>query len=113
MTKVTPETQLDGLVQKLKELSHQLGVIYDISMDLNIYAGWYDDRDPILGSPPTKQRLINASKSLREAYMEMASITGLDPCWQFEETKQKRRLMARSVVDIDMPDFQEDKTKLL
>lgn len=108
MIKVTPETQLDGLVQKLKELSHQLGVIYDISMDLDIYAGWYDDPDPIWGSPPTKQRLINSSKRLREAYMGMASITGLDPCWQFEETKQKRRLMARSVTDIEMPDFQDD-----
>ena len=58
MIKVTPETQLDGLAQKLKELSHQLAVIYDISMDLDIYAGWYDDPAPIWGSPPTKQRLI-------------------------------------------------------
>ena len=86
---LTPQHKLDGLAQKLKELSHQLGVIYDISMDLDIYAGWYDDPAPLLGSPPTKQRLINSSKRLREAYMGIASITGLDPCWQFEETKQK------------------------
>jgi hypothetical protein len=108
MIKVTPETQLDGLAQKLKELSHQLAVIYDISMDLDIYAGWYDDPDPIWGSPPTKQRLINCSKRLREAYMGMALNTGLDPCSLFEETKQKRQLMARSVTDIEMPDFQDD-----
>ena len=94
MIKITPETKLDGLAQKLKELSHQLAVIYDISMDLEIYAGWYDDPDPLWGSPPTKQRLIQPSKRLREAYMRLASITGLDPCWQFEETKQTRRLMS-------------------
>jgi hypothetical protein len=108
MIKVTAETQLDGLVQKLKELSHQLGVIYDISMDLDIYAGWYDDPDPIWGGPPSKKNLLKLAHILRQTYMNMASITGLDPCWQFEETKQKRRLMARSVTDIEMPDFQDD-----
>ena len=107
MIKITPETKLDGLAQKLKELSHQLAVIYDISMDLEIYAGWYDDPDPLWGSPPTKQRLIQPSKRLREAYMRLASITGLDPCWQFEETKQKRRLMS-AASENNMPIFYDD-----
>ena len=108
MIKVTPETQLDGLAQKLKELSHQLGVIYDISMDLEICAMWCDDEHPNWGGASPKVELIRSAENLRRIYMNMAAITGLDPCWQFEETKQKRRLMARSVADIQMPDFQDD-----
>ena len=107
MISPTPEIKLDGLAQKLKELSHQLAVIYDIGMDLEINAGWYDDSDPLWGGPPTKKSLIQSSKRLREAYMRLASITGLDPCWQFEETKQKRRLMS-AASENNMPIFYDD-----
>ena len=108
MIKVTPETQLDGISQKLPKLSKQMKVILDVSIDLQISLDWYDELDPVWGGPPSKKNLLAIVHVLRETYMNMAAITGLDPCWQFEETKQKRRLMARSVTDIEMPDFQDD-----
>ena len=108
MIKVTPETQLDGISQKLPKLSKQMKVILDVSIDLQISLDWYDELDPVWGGPPSKKNLLAIVHVLRETYMNMAAITGLDPCWQFEETKQKRRLMTRSVADIEMPDFQDD-----
>ena len=108
MIKVTPESQLDGISQKLPKLSKQMKVILDVSIDLQISLDWYDEPDPVWGGPPSKKNLLAIVHVLRETYMNMAAITGLDPCWQFEETKQKRRLMARSVTDIEMPDFQDD-----
>ena len=108
MIKVTPETQLDGISQKLPQLSKQMKVILDVSIDLQISLDWYDELDPVWGGPPSKKNLLAIVHVLRQTYMNMAAITGLDPCWQFEETKQKRRLMARSVTDIEMPDFQDD-----
>lgn len=108
MIKVTPESQLDGISQKLPKLSKQMKVILDVSIDLQISLDWYDEPDPVWGGPPSKKNLLEIVHVLRQTYMNMAAITGLDPCWQFEETKQKRRLMARSVTDIEMPDFQDD-----
>ena len=105
---VTPEHKLDGITQRLPELSKQMKVILDVSIDLQISLDWYDEPDPVWGGPPSKKNLLAIVHVLRETYMNMAAITGLDPCWQFEETKQKRRLMARSVTDIEMPDFQDD-----
>jgi hypothetical protein len=105
---VIPEHKLDGITQRLPELSKQMKVILDVSIDLQISLDWYDVLDPEWGGPPSKKNLLAIVHVLRETYMGMASITGLDPCWQFEETKQKRRLMARSVADIEMPDFQDD-----
>ena len=84
MIKITPETKLDGLAQKLKELSHQLAVIYDISMDLGIKADWYDLLDPEWGGPPTQRELKKTAQDLREIYLNIVLITGLDPCEQFE-----------------------------
>ena len=108
MIKVTPETQLDGISQKLPKLSKQMKVILDVSIDLQISLDWYDEPDPVWGGPPSKKNLLAIVHVLRETYMNMAAITGLDPCWQFEQTKLKRRLIARSVANIDMPDFQDD-----
>ena len=108
MIKVTPETQLDGLAQKLKELSSQLVAILDTCENLEICAMWCDDEHPNWGGASPKVELIRSAENLRRIYMDLAAITGLDPSWQFEETKQKRRLMARSVADIEMPDFQDD-----
>ena len=105
---VIPEHKLDGIIQRLPELSKQMKVILDVSIDLQISLDWYDEPDPVWGGPPSKKNLLAIVHVLRETYMNMAAITGLDPCWQFEETKQKRRLMARSVADIEMPDFQDD-----
>ena len=108
MIKITPETKLDGIAQKLPELSQQLRVILDLSIDLKISLDWYDDPDPQWGGPPSKKNLLKLAHILRQTYMNMAAITGLDPCWQFEQTKLKRRFIARSVANIDMPDFQDD-----
>ena len=108
MISPTPEIKLDGISQKLPKLSKQMKVILDVSIDLQISLDWYDELDPVWGGPPSKKNLLAIVHVLRETYMNMAAITGLDPCWQFEETKQKRRLMARSVADIEMPDFQDD-----
>lgn len=108
MINATPEIKLDGITQRLPELSKQMKVILDVSIDLQISLDWYDELDPVWGGPPSKKNLLAIVHVLRQTYMNMAAITGLDPCWQFEETKQKRRLMARSVTDIEMPDFQDD-----
>ena len=108
MIKVTPETQLDGISQKLPQLSKQMKVILDVSIDLQISLDWYDEPDSVWGGPPSKKNLLEIVHVLRQTYMNMAAITGLDPCWQFEQTKLKRRFIARSVANIDMPDFQDD-----
>ena len=93
MINAKPETQLEGIAQQLPKLSNQLAAIFDQAMDLEIKAAWYEELDPKWGGPPTKSELRKAAQDLRQIYMNIASITGLDPCWQFEETKHKRRLM--------------------
>ena len=42
---LTEETTLDGIAQKLPELSNQLVAIFDKAMDLEIKADWYDILD--------------------------------------------------------------------
>ena len=49
MIKVTPETQLDGISQKLPKLSKQMKVILDVSIDLQISLDWYDEPDSVWG----------------------------------------------------------------
>ena len=102
---VTPQHKLDGITQRLPELSKQMKVILDVSIDLQISLDWYDEPDPVWGGPPSKKNLLAIVHVLRETYMNMAAITGLDPCWKFEETKQKRRLVARATSENKMPNF--------
>ena len=90
MKALTEETTLDGIAQKLPELSNQLVAIFDNALVLEIYADWYDVLDPEWGGPPTQSDFKKTSQDLREIYLNLASITGLDPCEQFECTKQQR-----------------------
>jgi hypothetical protein len=92
MINIAPEIKLDGIAQQLPNLSNQLAKIYDKAMDLEIKADWYDELDSQWGGPPTQSELRKTADDLRKIYMSIASITGLDPCWQFEETKQMRLL---------------------
>ena len=110
MINITPETKLDGIAQKLPELAQQLRVILDLSIDLKISLDWYDEPDPQWGGPPSKKNLLKLAHILRQTYMNMAAITGLDPCWQFEETKIKRRLMAMAVAENNLTNFHGDLT---
>jgi len=84
MTTLTRKPQLDGLAQQLPEISNQLTVIFDAAMDLEISAGWYDDPDTQWGGPPSKNNLIALASRLRQAYMDISAIMGIDPCEQFE-----------------------------
>ncbi len=91
MKALTQETTLDGIAQKLPELSNQLVAIFDKAMDLEIKADWYDILDPEWGGSPAQSDFKKTSQDLRKIYMSLASITGLDPCEQFKCTKQRRR----------------------
>jgi hypothetical protein len=89
---------LDGISQKLDELSNQLVEILNKAMTLEIYADWYDVLDPEWGGPPTQAELRKTAQELRKIYMSLASLTGLDPCEQFEEKLQNiNQLRAVSV----------------
>lgn len=87
MTTLTRKPQLDGLAQQLAEISNQLTVIFDAAMDLETSAGWYDVPDPQWGGPPTKKSLIALASRLRQAYIDISAIMGLDPCEQFEKLR--------------------------
>ena len=95
MIAATHRTKLNGITQMMPELSNQICAIFDASMDLEISVSWYEDPDPRWGGPPTKENLIALASQLRQTYMNIASLTGLDPCEQFQDTKieiQSRRL---------------------
>lgn len=92
MKALSEETTLDGIAQKLPELSNQMVAIFDKAMDLETSVGWYDQLDSKWGGPPTKDELRKTASELRQIYLNLASITGLDPCEQFKCTIQRRRL---------------------
>jgi hypothetical protein len=85
MKNATPETKLDGIAQQLPKLSNQLVEIFNKALVLEIYADWYDVLDPEWGGPPTQSDFKKTSQDLRKIYMSLASLTGLDPCEQFED----------------------------
>jgi len=87
MIAATHKTKLAGIAQLMPELSNQICTVFDASMDLEISVSWYDDPDPRWGGPPTKENLIALASQLRQAYMNIAALTGLDPCEQFQDTK--------------------------
>jgi hypothetical protein len=89
MNTMTNRTNLDGISQKLEELSNQLVEIFNKAMVLEIYADWYDVLDPEWGGPPTQSDFKKTSQDLRKIYMNLCLITGLDPCDQLIGTKQK------------------------
>lgn len=88
---VTPQHKLDGIGQKLPKLSNELAKIYDKTLDLEIKASWYYEPDSQWGGPPTPSELRKTSQDLRQIYMNLSLLAGLDPCEQFEETLQKNK----------------------
>jgi len=70
-------------------LSTQMSVLIDEAIQLEIACGWYDDPDPQYGGAPTKDQLSTLASRLRTAYMNMALLTGIDPCEQLSSTKDR------------------------
>jgi hypothetical protein len=81
-------TKLNGFAQQMPELSKQLCAVFDASLDLDNCAEWYNDPDTEWGGPPSKESLLALSDTLRQTYMNIAALTGLDPCEQFEDSTQ-------------------------
>lgn len=70
-------------------LSTQMCVLIDEAIQLEIACDWYDDLDLKHGGPPTKDQLSTMASRLRTAYMNMALLTGVDPCKQLQSTKDR------------------------
>jgi hypothetical protein len=70
-------------------LSSQMCVLIDEAIQLEIACDWYDDLDLQHGGPPTKDQLSTMASRLRTAYMNMALLTGVDPCEQLPSTKAR------------------------
>ena len=88
MIPASTEKKLNGIAQQMSELSKQLCAVFDASMDLENCADWHNDPDPTWGGPPSKERLLAFAASLRQTYMNIAALTGLDPCEQFKQNKK-------------------------
>lgn len=69
MINATPETKLDGIAKQMRELGAQLNIVFEIGLQL--------------------ENLMVFADRLRRSYMNMATITGLDPCEPFDDTKRK------------------------
>jgi hypothetical protein len=72
-------------------------VLIDEAIHLEVACGWYDDPDLQFGGPPTKDQLLTMASRLRAAYMNIALLTGIDPCEQLPSTKArfKQRQLAQ------------------
>lgn len=79
MKRVSTESKLNGFAQHLPDLANQMAIVWDVAMNLRNY---YDEGMTL------EQRQFNANL-LQQAYLGAASIIGLDPCEQFEETKAR------------------------
>jgi hypothetical protein len=79
MKRVSIESRLNGAAQQLPDLANQMAIVWDVALNLRNYS----DEGMTL-----EQRQFNANL-LEQAYFGVASITGLDPCEQFEETKAR------------------------
>ncbi len=91
MINATSDNKLDGIAKQMRELAAQLNIVFDIASQLEFHCDWYEDSDPQFGGPPSLKELMVFADRLRQAYMNMAAITGLDPCEQFDDTKRKIR----------------------
>ena len=107
MNRVSAEDRLDGLAQQLPKIAQQLSIIHDVASNLRVACDWYDNPDPQYGGPPSLNNLKIIADYLQGAYMELAELTGLDPCEQFEETKvrlkilRNNRIMTKFVTEND------------
>jgi hypothetical protein len=70
-------------------LTTQMCVLIDEAIQLEVACGWCDDPDTQFGGPPTKEQLSAMASRLRTAYMNMALLTGVDPCEQLPSTKDR------------------------
>jgi hypothetical protein len=70
-------------------LSTQMCVLIDEAIHLEVACGWYYGPDLQYGGPPTKDQLLTMASRLRTAYMNMALLTGVDPCEQLPSTKDR------------------------
>ena len=89
MKTVSADSKLNGFAQQLPELANQLAIVYDMASNLTVACYWYNDTDEQYGGPPKLSQLQNMAEYLYSAYMNIAALTGLDPCERFEETKAK------------------------
>lgn len=80
-------------------LSTQMCVLIDEAMQLEVACAWYDDPDPQFGGHPTKDQLSTMAARLRTAYMNMALITGTDPCEQLPSTQDRLARMRAAKSD--------------
>ena len=81
MKRVSTESKLNGIAQQLPQLASQMAMVLDVAMNLRNCS----DEPMTLA-----QRQFNAHL-LQQAYFGVASITGLDPCEQIEETKRRNK----------------------
>lgn len=89
MKTASADAKLSGFAQKLPELANELAIIYDMASNLSIACDRYHDPHDQYGGPPTLFQLQNTAEILYSAYINIAALTGLDPCEQFEETKAR------------------------
>lgn len=81
MNRISTESKLNGVAEQLPDLASQMAILWDVAMNLRNYA----DEGMAL-----EHRQFNADL-LEQAYLGIASISGLDPCEQFQETKARLR----------------------
>ena len=89
MKTVSADSKLNGFAQKLPELASQLAIVYDMASNLTVACYWYNQKEGQYGGPPKLSQLQGMAEYLYSAYMNIAALTGVDPCEQFEETKAK------------------------
>ena len=70
-------------------LANQMVEIYDQYTALEIACSWYDDPDLTFGGPPTREQLSSVAIRLKAVYEAIAQITGIDPCEQLKETRDR------------------------
>ena len=75
--------KLNGFKQNLIAFNKPLMEIFDISMDIDMDCFEYELHDQNWIGPRTIKELRRTAERLRNAYMEIAALTGIDPCEQF------------------------------
>lgn len=90
MKHVSTESKLNGVAQQLPVLANQMALVWDVAMNLRNCSG----------EPMTlEQRHFNAHL-LEQTYLRIASISGLDPCEQYQTTKAKLKAVSAERVKV-------------
>lgn len=87
MKNVYASSPFNGLAQQLPEIANNLAILYDMASNLQIACDSYYDPDTQYGGPPSIESLLVTSRYLLDVYANLARITGLDPCEQFDEKR--------------------------